>query len=385
MRQDIKESIKARIDNCPLLRPHLAMCDYVKEHDFIIITDKMMASNLADIFLTFPNINIKHIILMNYDNFNNDELKLLHKEFGMRPEDINSCNSIIHDYGKILFTSGKCYDTGSILACKGILSCYMYGPVYEDGVRFIPDYFEKYEDGIIKLHELAHDNESREILCARIKSFRTGSNSYFKISQYPAYFPPEIVFHDGDVVIDCGLGWDLTSTFEYSKRVGENGKVYAFEPDPESFENAQKVLASHENVVAVPAAVAAGTGVIEFCQCGGGASFVVGQSLKKPYQRDVVKVKCETLDKFVSKNKINRVDHIKFDIEGAELGALHGAENTIRQYKPSLAICLYHNDDQDAYKIIEYLSQICVNYTFFLGHHCTNRLDWILYGVGNPQ
>lgn len=52
-----------------------------------------------------------------------------------------------------------------------------------------------------------------------------------------------------------------------------------------------------------------------------------------------------TVDKFVQDNGLQRVDFIKADIEGAERNMLMGAQKTLREYAPKLAICTYHLPD----------------------------------------
>lgn len=49
---------------------------------------------------------------------------------------------------------------------------------------------------------------------------------------------------------------------------------------------------------------------------------------------------CEaiTLDDFISKNETKRIDLIKIDIEGAEIYALQGMLNVIKQFKPTILI-----------------------------------------------
>jgi hypothetical protein len=48
---------------------------------------------------------------------------------------------------------------------------------------------------------------------------------------------------------------------------------------------------------------------------------------------------------FVEEQRLDRVDFIKFEIEGAERHALDGAADTIRRYAPKLALSAYHLPD----------------------------------------
>jgi FkbM family methyltransferase len=67
------------------------------------------------------------------------------------------------------------------------------------------------------------------------------------------------------------------------------------------------------------------------------------------------KIAVTTLDKFVEENKLERVDFIKADIEGAERDMLKGAVNVLKTFAPKLAICTYHlpGDPEVLEKIIK--------------------------------
>lgn len=58
-----------------------------------------------------------------------------------------------------------------------------------------------------------------------------------------------------------------------------------------------------------------------------------------------IKVPLTTIDKLVAELKLERVDYIKMDIEGAEQRALRGARDTIRRFRPRLSLSAYHDPD----------------------------------------
>ena len=68
------------------------------------------------------------------------------------------------------------------------------------------------------------------------------------------------------------------------------------------------------------------------------------------------------------------------DIEGAELEALKGAEETIKRYRPKLAICVYHKPE-DIVEIPKYILNINPDYKLYLRHYSDNAGETVLYAI----
>lgn len=74
-----------------------------------------------------------------------------------------------------------------------------------------------------------------------------------------------------------------------------------------------------------------------------------------------------------------RVTVLKFDIEGAEMRGLQGAQEIIRNQKPKLAICLYHRPE-DLWEIPCKIHEINPDYRMIVKHHSgCNYTDTVLY------
>lgn len=76
----------------------------------------------------------------------------------------------------------------------------------------------------------------------------------------------------------------------------------------------------------------------------------------------------------------NRVTYIKMDIEGAEFNALIGAENTIRKYKPRLAVSIYHKKD-DILKLGGVILGLNPDYKLYIRHYTSCTWETVLYAV----
>ncbi|MCB9647849.1 MAG: FkbM family methyltransferase [Deltaproteobacteria bacterium] len=142
----------------------------------------------------------------------------------------------------------------------------------------------------------------------------------------------------GDVVLDIGANVGLYAV-RMARAVGESGRVYAFEPNPETF----AVLEEHARLNRVPQvrpqALAAGAEASTAVLQGIGSDDVGKCSLRSGEAGiAVASVRVVTVDDFYRDQGLERVDLIKVDVEGFEPEALQGAQRTIEAHWPLLCL-----------------------------------------------
>lgn len=91
-----------------------------------------------------------------------------------------------------------------------------------------------------------------------------------------------------------------------------------------------------------------------------------------------VKLNAITIDEYCINNAINRLDYLKMDIEGAEYEVLYGAKETIRKYKPKLAICVYHKPE-DILLIPQLIKELVPEYKIYLSHKRDDFIETVLF------
>ncbi len=174
----------------------------------------------------------------------------------------------------------------------------------------------------------------------------------------------------GDVVVDGGACWGDTSL--YFAREAE--RVFAYECMPfnqaifrRNMELNRKLA---EKIELVDAALWRSSGET--------LVFSVDGSASRANSTTGLPVKTHTIDDLVAEKHLGRVDFIKMDIEGAEFNALAGAERTIRQFKPRLAICVYHSLE-DFVRIPKWIAGLGLGYRLYLDHFTIYQEESIVF------
>jgi FkbM family methyltransferase len=234
---------------------------------------------------------------------------------------------------------------------------------YSKTDHYIEKYFKLSKDGEERILERNDFKISIPEYLLKNDSFMLGILFVFFDIIYPnqTKYPIPFIITEGnyekygvrvnkdDYIIDAGANIGMFSTY-YSNKVGNNGKIFAFEPIPKIYEilvNQNKRL-KYKNVVNIMGGLYKTIGKTTFNY----SEENMGGSTHNS-KGDSIEVMMDTIDNFVKINNIPKINLIKMDIEGAERNALIGATETIKKYKPKLSICIYHlPDDPEVIKNI---------------------------------
>ncbi len=124
-------------------------------------------------------------------------------------------------------------------------------------------------------------------------------------------------------------------------RIGKAGEVHAWEPDPVTFEWLSRNVHINGlgNVRLNQSAVFNNTEPVSLRLASTrdtGSNSMVGDPWIKSGKS--VTVPCTTLDIYMAEHPITRVDVMKVDVEGAELGVLRGADKLLHDHQPVLLL-----------------------------------------------
>ncbi len=191
------------------------------------------------------------------------------------------------------------------------------------------------------------------------------------------YFDDMISYGENEVFVDVGVLNGMTSV-EFAKNCPNYKNIYLFEPTKESYELTIKNLKNRnmQNTKAFCCGLYHEKTQLKFSTKGLPGNNAINEN-------GDTTIDVDTLDNFFVHNKEENLSPptlIKMDIEGAELSALKGGAETIKKYKPKLAICIYHKPE-DITVIPAYILSLVPEYKLYIRHYSNNVIETVLYAI----
>lgn len=223
------------------------------------------------------------------------------------------------------------------------------------GEVFNTQYAKKHSEELLKAYNLLADEQSKKVFrettlfkldgdISRLFSCETAEDEAFenilKLKANDSFL--DLGAYNGDTVLD------------FIKRVGSFSKITAVEPDKKSFAKLLKNTKDYE-IETINAAVSNEVGAIPFSFKSSRGSVAGGQDFTDAVSIDYL---CQNA----------KYDYIKFDVEGKELDAIIGGEQTIKRDKPKMLISAYHKSD-DYFAIPLKVHEFNPEYKIYMRHY----------------
>jgi FkbM family methyltransferase len=187
-------------------------------------------------------------------------------------------------------------------------------------------------------------------------------------------FLPEYSIRPGDVVLDVGAGIG-TEALPFSRMVGDSGRVIAVEAHPTTYAKLERVCRANNlrNVEAIHAAVMDSEGTVKI------TDLQAESYLENKIGSEGVPVAAITIPALVAKLRLDRIDFLKMNIEGAELPALRGALEVLPIVRNAAIGChdfLADETGDESYRTKEAVHEILVDAGFTVTSRADDPRPW---------
>jgi FkbM family methyltransferase len=131
-------------------------------------------------------------------------------------------------------------------------------------------------------------------------------------------------------------------TLLMAQKVGANGRVYSFEPNPRMVSQLKKNIGLNKDlndgrIKLQDIALGNSEGESDFYSPVRGAEGVGGlKDTKRAEFGELFRVRVSKLDTWISEEKIEKIDFVKMDVEGGELDILLGAPIMLGKMRPTI-------------------------------------------------
>ena len=244
---------------------------------------------------------------------------------------------------------------------------------------FIMDFkddFIKNKKKYQKTYELLNDEKSKEVFTKVLNfkmSFDLEFMEGFTNNFDEQYFDKDLIPNIKNINFVDGGAYVGDTLPNIIKNFPDYKKIYCIEPNDLHIKIAKRDFENQRD--------------IKFINCGLGKEKIEVneaqnsdeiQDTQNICEHDYQAININTIDNLIKE----KVDFIKLDIEGAEQDAIKGAKQTILNYHPILAICIYHKAE-DWYKVPQLVLSIRNDYKIYIRHYMEGIYETVMYFIPN--
>ena len=252
--------------------------------------------------------------------------------------------------------------------------CELYAPDVPvfGNTLFTKEFFTENLEKFVETESLLSDNESVRIFKEIIAYKLSGDISHLRLCESDPVEALENILHaeNFEVYADLGAynGDTIRSLLPHSPRLKT---VHALEPDARNFRKLNEYYTSldNPNFELKPYNVGAWSSedTLYFDKSGNRNAGLLQNSSDfsdaiNERSKKITEISVNSLDNILCSE---RVDYIKYDVEGSEREALLGSQKTIEEYAPSLLVSLYHRSE-DLFEIPMLVHKLNPNYKLYL-------------------
>ena len=224
---------------------------------------------------------------------------------------------------------------------------------------------------IKKAKSLLTDDYSKRMFDNSIDFFTTYSKRIpHEISPYHYIDHPVVHPNKGDTVLDIGVSGFVDNTEKFIKAVGTEGRVIGIEANPNVLKIIRNKLGKYSNFSLYHYAIWIKSGKGLFA-LGDNPDDETNEDAKIAFTdnhlykiKNVAEVDYITVDDFVKKHNIQKLDYIKFCLGNSEIPGILGSLKTIKKFKPDINVTCETN--LSAFTIILKLNSLNLGYKFYM-------------------
>ena len=238
-------------------------------------------------------------------------------------------------------------------------------------------FYEQHKTRFESTRSILADEISKNIMDAFIIACMTGSIEGLEgFRSNGEYFNELTSGCKSGCLVDCGAytGDTIEAALDFLGSRLE--RVIAFEPDPENYENlkeyVQKTGLAADKIKILKKGSYDRAEVLHFSASSNTSSSVS--------ENGEITIETDSIDNAAA--DMGEISFIKMDVEGSELKSILGAADTIRKYRPTMAICAYHKTE-DLFELPETIRKITNDsgYKYYLRYHGFALNEVVLYAI----